>query len=259
MFSSKNDTFGLTLRFPTGLGKVHLNRNGIFFKIPKDNGIVPFHWNHICVSINKDTHQVVVNGHQWPNGNHTIRVSDNATLSQLLMGSKIQSSINYGGFNFKGELTELNIWSEIVSLNDMMEISQTCGNPKPVPNVLNWSDDVIESNLTGNHYPKIKDINQLCSDPTAKISHFQLIPHLADQDGAMKTCRIMGGILASPKNLKEYRSWKSKKCRFSIRTQVQTIELNLSYFSCNLGLKCLGLKSPDLYLIMLQHSALREF
>ena len=125
------------------------------------------------------------------------------------MGSSSPNRTYYNvGINFKGELSELNIWTAFLSLNELISITQTCGRPNPIPNVLNWSNEVRNSNVTGKHH--LKNINQLCSLKTAKISYFRVMPNLADQEGALKTCQILGGVLLSPKNIEEFRSWNSK-------------------------------------------------
>ena len=75
--------------------------------------------------------------------------------------------------------------------------------------------------LTGDntHQSMIKD---LCSQGTAEIYFYKLIPHFQDLDGAMKTCEVLKGQLASPKTLDEYKSWNSKN-------------LNLVFFTCKLS------------------------
>ena len=44
------------------------------------------------------------------------------------------------------------------TINMMTRITKTCGEPKPVPDILDWSKDVKFSNITGYH--DLKDINQ---------------------------------------------------------------------------------------------------
>ena len=53
MFSNKDDVLAMTLRFPSKLGTVYVNKEGTFFEIPENNDIIPYHWHHICVAINK--------------------------------------------------------------------------------------------------------------------------------------------------------------------------------------------------------------
>ena len=210
MFSSKDDTLALTLRFPVGFGKVLINKNRLHFKIPNDNTIRPFHWHHICVGMNKLTYEVVFDGQIWSTGNHTMTQFETALLNQLDMGSSTANSAYPGGIPFKGELSELNIWSEYLSLDNIMNITKSCTQqPKPVPDILNWSSDIKESHNLGKHYQI--EINQLCHYSVDEMSHFKLMPNYADQDGALRTCWVLGGILVSPKNIEEYNSWNGKK------------------------------------------------
>ena len=209
MLSNKDDTLVLTLRFSERLGRVYLNKEGMFFKIPKDNGILPYHWHHICVGINPEIHQVIVDGRQWSYGIHTINKFSNASLTQLDMGSASPNRTYYNvGIDFKGELSELNLWNRFLSSDEMTRITKTCGEPEPFSDILNWSKDVKLSNVTGNH--DLKDINQLCSLETAEISYFRVMPHLEDQEGSSETCQVLGGVLLTPKDTEEFILWNGK-------------------------------------------------
>ena len=132
MFTNKDDKLSLKLRFPTGLGKVQLNGESFYFKIPKDIGIRPFHWYHICISLNEETFLVVVNGQQWSNGIHKIKPFQNISVTQFFMGSAYKYVENWEN-NFKGELSELNIWSNSLSMKNLKDITNRCGHSKPVP------------------------------------------------------------------------------------------------------------------------------
>ena len=214
IFGSKGDGLHLKLRFPIGLGKVQLNGKEFYFKIPKDSGIRSFYWHHICISLNKETYWVVVDGKQWSNGRHNIKSFQNLSVNQIFMGSPNHKFIDHREENFRGELSELNIWSNSLLMNNLIDITESCSHPKPVPDILQWLD-ITNSMLTedNNHQTNIK---QLCSKGKTETSYHKLIPHLQDQDGAMKTCKVLNGQLVSPKTLNEYKSWKSKKCFFCI-------------------------------------------
>ena len=218
MFSDKDHQLALTLRFPLDAGLVALNGESFYFKIPKDSGIRPFYWHHICMDLNEETYWVVVDGQQWSNGTHKIKPFQSIFLNQIVMGSTYQLDGLREG-NFKGKLSELNIWNRSLSLDDLIGITKSCINPKLVPDILHWSN-IANSMLTGdnNHQSMIKD---LCSQGTAEMWH-KLIPHFQDHDVAMKTCEVLKGQLASPKTLYEYKSWNSKN-------------LNLVFFTCKLS------------------------
>ena len=206
MFSFKSDKLTLKLNFPDH-GWVRLNSVYQLFKIPKDSGIRPFYWHHICIRLNEETYLVVVDGHRWSNGTHKIKPIKSTSINQLFMGSSHRLDEKDWG-NFVGELSELNIWSSSLSMENLIDITEKCGQPKPVPDILQWSN-IKNSMLTGdnNHQRTIK---QLCSQGIAETSYHKLMPHFQDQDGAMKTCEVLNGQLASPKTLEEYKSWNSK-------------------------------------------------
>ena len=206
MFDNK-DKLALVLRFTQHHGQVVLNGDDLFFMIPKDSGIRPFYWHHICVSLNEKTYWVVVDGQQWSNGTHKMKPFQNVSVNQLFMGSSMDQWAAAAD-DFIGELSELNIWSNSLSLDNLIFITNSCSYPKPVPDILQWLN-ITNSMLTGysNHQRTIK---KLCSKGKTETSYHKLIPHFQDQDGALKTCKVLNGQLASPKSLDEYKSWNSK-------------------------------------------------
>ena len=207
MFDNKDDKLALTLRFPLDLGKVKVNGEEFYFRIPKDSGIRPFYWHHICISLNEEIYRVAVDGQQCSSGKHKIKSFQSIYFNQIVMGSTYEVGDLWGD-NFKGELSELNIWSNSLSMDDLIYITKSCSHPKPVPDILQWLN-ITNSMLTGdnNHQRTIK---QLCSRGKTEKSYYKLIPHLQDHDDAMKTCEVLNGQLASPKTLEEYKSWNSK-------------------------------------------------
>ena len=220
MFTNKDDKLSLKLRFPTSLGKVQLNGESFYFKIPKDIGIRPFHWYHICVSLNEETYWVIVDGQQWSNGTHKIKPFQNISVAQFFMGSAYKYVENWEN-NFKGELSELNIWSNSLSMKNLKDITNRCGHPKPVPDMLQWST-IKNSMLTGDNNSQ-KKIKHICSKGRSETYYHKLMPYLQNQDDATKTCKNLHGQLTSPKTLVEYKSWKSKN-------------LNIVFSSCKLWL-----------------------
>ena len=206
-FTSKGDNLSLKLRFPTGLGKVHVNGESFYFDIPKDSGIRPFFWHHICVSVNEETYWVVVDGQQWSTGKHNIKPFQNISIGQFFLGSAYEY-VEHWEDNFKGGLSELNIWNNALSVASLIGITEKCCQPKPVPDILQWAN-ITYSMLTGeNNYQT--SIKLFCSTGKVESYYHKLIPHLQDQNGAKKTCKDLHGQLASPKTLNEYKSWHSK-------------------------------------------------
>ena len=81
-------------------------------------------------------------------------------------------------------------------MNNLIDITKSCSHPKPLPDILQWLN-ITKSMLTGDNHQR--QIKQLCSQGISETTYHKLIPHLQDQDGAMKTCKILNGQLASPK------------------------------------------------------------
>ena len=207
MFTHRDDKLALMLRFQIGLGKVRLNGETFFFKIPKDSGIRLFYWHHICVSLNEEKYLVAVDGSQWSIGAHKIKPFQNIFINQFVLGS-IHELVDQNEDNFKGELSELNIWSSSLSMDNLIDFTKGCSHPKPVPNILQWST-IKKSMLTGDNNHQIT-MKQLCSQGKTEATYHKLIPYEQDQGGAVKTCKVLNGQLASPKTLDEYKSWNSK-------------------------------------------------
>ena len=216
MFTNKDDKLVLKLSFPFDFGKVQVNGEVIYFKIPKDNGIRPFYWHHICISLNEKLIMVVVDGKQWSNGTHKIKQFQSISLNQFFMGSMYKLG-SLREDNFKGELSELNIWSDSLSMNNLIDITKSCSHPKPLPDILQWLN-ITKSMLTGDNHQR--QIKQLCSQGISETTYHKLIPHLQDQDGAMKTCSVLNGQLAYPTTLDEYKSWNSKNLNVAFSTYI---------------------------------------
>ena len=211
MLSTNNDKLGLTLRFTENLGKVLLNGEEFYFKIQKDTflakNIRPFYWHHICICLSDKTFWVVVDGKQWDNGAHGIKPFKNVTLNQIIMGSTTSADLQDD--NFIGEMSELNIWGKTLTLSNLVNITKSCRYPQPMPDVLQWFN--ITNSMLSGEKNILKVIKQLCSQENNENSYQKLMTHLKDQDGAIKTCKILSGQLASPKSIDEYMSWKSKR------------------------------------------------
>ena len=208
-FSEEDNKLGLTLRFSINQGIIFLNKGDnerLIFKIPKDNNIKPFHWHHICVTSNENAFRVVAEGKLWYQRNHTMKPLNTTNLSKLNIGSNPPSSHFGGGENFKGKLSELNIWSKSLSLVDIMNITKKCEYPKPIPDVLNWSN-VSSLMIMGKSFKE--DIHNLCLRKDALSIH-KLMSGLQDQHGAIHTCKVLNGELASPMTLSEKQSGESK-------------------------------------------------
>jgi hypothetical protein len=161
--------------------------------------------------VNEETYWVAVDGRQWSTGKHNIKPFQNISIGQFFLGS-VYEYVEHWEDNFKGELSELNIWNNALSVASLIGITEKCCQPEPVPDILQW-ENITNFMLKGenNHQTTIK---LFCSTGKVESYYHKLIPYLQDQNGATKTCKDLHGQLASPKTLNEYKSWNSKN--FSI-------------------------------------------
>ena len=218
IFSSTDDELVLLLGFRVSLGVALINRVALNFKIPEDNGVLPFHWHHICVSSSQDSYTIVLDGTKWYRTNHAIEPIEKTNLKRLDLGSTNKYWTYTDGINFKGLLSELNIWSMTLSISQMEKITRNCG--KVDPDLLNWSE-LPSSTIRGSKYEE--NIGNICPLRNATSLMYKIMPDLNDQDDAIHICKILNGELAFPNSLNELQSWNSKLTRMICILNVNNI------------------------------------
>ena len=107
--SSKLSAF---LRFDVGTGRVILDGENYLFNIPEDHGISPYSWHKLCWKSDGEIQEAIVDGKLWHNDTVNQKLYENLTVHQFFMGSGYY--VDGFSINFKGELSELNIWSEAI-------------------------------------------------------------------------------------------------------------------------------------------------
>ena len=117
-------------------------------------------------------------------------------ISEIILGSKYNSS----DLNFKGKLSELNIWDNY-NINIDPEV---CSHVNPEPNILKWSD-VDDSMINGTF--EERNITDICHKSTKIIR--QVVPIKLTRDEAMKACHIMDAKLTYPTSLNQFKELKS--------------------------------------------------
>ena len=197
-------------KFGAGTGKVHINGQSTYFKIPPDHGINPYSWHHLCWKSDGEIQEVFFDGKQWYHGKMKSKSSEKSTLNQIQMGSCYQrqtsSELCLNLYpDFDGELSELNIWSHALTSEVLKNFTNSCGNPEPIPNILNWSN-VTSLMITGNNYEK--DIKHICIHTNESLPIHQIIDNLQDQDGAVQMCKLFKGDLAHPSTAEKYHDWQ---------------------------------------------------
>ena len=223
VFSSTDDKLVLILRFSISLGIAIINSVSLVFKIPKDNAVRPFHWHHICVSSREDSYTIVLDGQQWYHANHTLGSSQTSSLKRLDLGSTNEYWIYPEGINFRGLLSELNVWSKALSISQMVKITRNCGKIDPIPDLLKWSE-LPNSTIRGSKH--IKNIENICHDKNATSLTYKILPYLHDQDNAIHVCKILDGELAFPNSVNELQTWNGKLAKMKYRN----INNNFHYF-----------------------------
>ena len=151
---------------------------------------------------------MVVDGHKWYEANYTNKSPNISFLNEFMFGSSYPNQSVFSDYkDFKGEISELNVWSKPLSTLDILKITENCENPKPIPDLLNWFD-VRNSMVEGN----IKDVivNQLCHNSNASKPTYKVMPVPLNQERAMHMCGILQAQLTYPKTLDEYKNWQSK-------------------------------------------------
>ena len=214
IFSSKDEELLFLLSFSYGFGLVLINSVNLVFEIPKDNDLSPFHWHHICISSSKDSYIVVIDGQQWYHASHTAGSSEKTIVKRLDFGFTSEYWVYSDGINFKGLLSELNVWSRSLSLSQMVEITTNCGKVDPIPDILNWSE-VTKSMIIGSKY--IEKTGNICPQRNATSPIYKIMPYIYDRDNAIHVCKILNGEVAFPNSLNELQSWNGKLSRFKLK------------------------------------------
>ena len=111
-------------------------------------------------------------------------------------GSGYNSSLY---LDFKGKLSELNIWDNY-NINIDPEL---CSHVNPEPNILKWSD-VDDSMINGT--VEKRNITDICHNSTKIIR--QVVPIKLTRDEAMKACHIMDAKLTYPTSLNQFKQLK---------------------------------------------------
>ena len=214
IFSSTDEQLALIMRFSVSQGLVLLNSVGLFFEIPKDNAVLPFRWHHICFTSNEDYYVIVLDGQQWYHANHTKGSFEKKTVTRFDLGSTSEYWIYSDGINFRGLLSELNIWSKSLSVIQVAKITRNCGKVDPLPDLLNWSE-LPSSMIIGSKYDE--NIENICSNTNTTSLIYKTMPDRHHQDNAIHVCKILNGELVSPNSLNEFQTWNGKLSRMKYR------------------------------------------
>ena len=214
VFSTEDEELVFLLSFSYRFGLVLINSVNLVFEIPKNNDLSPFHWHHICISSSKDSYIVVIDGQQWYHASHTAGSSEKTIVKRLDFGFTSEYWVYSDGINFKGLLSELNVWSKSLSLSQMVKITTNCGKVDPIPDILNWSE-LDESVIRGSKY--VEKMGNICPQGNATSPIYKIMPYIYDRENAIQACKILNGEVAFPNSLNELQSWNGKLSRLKLK------------------------------------------
>ena len=106
----------------------------------------------------------------------------------------------YELINFSGALSELNIWSSALSIDEMIEITLNCMDDSfvPLPDILKWSD-VKSYMVTGDSREEaLTDLCYYSLDPVETVLSVPL-----NQNQAILACQSLKATLYAPHHLEK--------------------------------------------------------
>ena len=196
IFSSPNKE--IKMRVDGTVGKIIIKGTAFIFKLP--TGLRPYSWSHFCFASNEKNYQIIVNGQQCYRGSK--KNISNASIDKIVLGSSIDHNTKYD--DFKGEISDLNIWGIKLSTEIMINVTGNCDQIEPLPDILHRAK--IESAMFKG---RIKD-REICSEMESKTGINKVMPILLDQNGAIQACVSLQATLAYPKTLEDYSRWPSE-------------------------------------------------
>ena len=216
IFSSKGENLGLFLRPKDDHGWIRWNKVFVPFKMIKDK-LHSYKWHHLCYTLDKKSYEVIVDGQQWYKSSYANIMQEQTTFNQIQLGSMNYDIIMLELYDdFKGELTELNIWDKALAKEEMIELTKTCEIANPAPDILNWSEDITQY-LSGEEDTSVIAMTQLCLEGDQTVERHRIVQVLLNQDDAIHTCNILNGKLAYPSTIDEYQTWKSR-CQYVLNS-----------------------------------------
>ena len=190
--------------------------------------LVPLKWYHICASYKNCHFMMVVNNENVEN--QTFSDTDcqntaNITLQPTLRVGRCSGD----SFIFpdnpmrsitRGTLTDLNVWSKMLTIEEMKRFTKTCEDMASKPDLISWNNlNVLKIGLNAKQINL--SANDVCSyNDEEKTSVIFIWPHQQIYSKSKLTCELLGGAFPLPQN----------------DTQLQTLEysfLNNSRFDSN--------------------------
>ena len=102
------------------------------------------------------------------------------------------SSQNQTKYNYKGYITDFNIWNESLTLEEMINITSSCNKPSKIPHILNWSDITTED-IKGPENLNFTEEVESCINDNNVAAH--IVPVKMARNDAFKACSLLGGTM----------------------------------------------------------------
>ena len=182
IFHDINEIIHLDLDVSTQMGVLFIGKGSMIFSI-LENSLHPNQWNHVCMSISQHDYTLVANGYFWFKAEHSVDPNTTILANQIILGKaaeKIASSNE-----FIGALSELNIWKQSISLDELIKLTNSCQILTPKAHLIDWN----EAQITGN----VQDLD-FCNFENQGIEQF--VPFHLNLEYAGDICKTLGATLS---------------------------------------------------------------
>ena len=190
----------------------------LFHMFQLKEALVPLKWYHICAAYKNCRFMMVVNNEKIED--RVLSATDcadvaNITLHPTLQVGRCSDETTYSYVDnplrsiTRGTLTALNIWSKMLTIQEMKLFTKTCQDTGSKPDLISWNQrNVIKQ---GSNAKQINlSANDVCSDKhKVEKSSILIWPHQQIYSEAKKTCELLGGTFPLPKNDTELQNFES--------------------------------------------------
>ena len=201
LYTPDKDDLVLQFSFKSKYGFLRINRKWIIFRIPVPT--IPYVYKHLCISHNETNYSVVSDGILWysfqllPSNIPTVVKPVNIT--QIIFGPAGYSLIN-GGY-FLGRLSELYIFSNSFTDDELISITKSCKRIGKGSKVFDWSkllpsEDIIIPKDDADIRIVKRSVEDICA--TVKNKQIDLLPFKMNTQTATGACKSLGGTMFYP-------------------------------------------------------------
>ena len=228
MYMDATSTYVRLLDFDAKVGIILHHNAGYFFSF-KNQTLIPDTWQHICLMVSADSITVVLNGEVVFDNDYETKM-DPLDTSLWLGGSNVPTKMHR---RFEGEMTDLNLWSKTLTINDLILITTGSKSTGSIPDtaIFEWNTWKMEGNNPFVEY-QILDENNYLFKETYTEREILLIEYMTNFESGNLYCKAFGGKFLVPQNENEIKKVKS----------LLTESLNCPSKSAFIGLKKINAK-----------------